>query len=104
MSEPTPEQNAQLEVTLQYIAKIEEALLREDPEMPNYIKWINNEVRQYPELMHLLTDEQIAPIYQGIMKVTGVQIAVTKSRAGKSTAKSKNTGLLDDGTSVGSLL
>ena len=72
--------------------------------MPEYVKMINTEIRQYPELLHLLSDENIATIYQGLMKVTQVKIAVSKSRGGKTTAKSKTTGLLDDGSRVGDLL
>lgn len=68
------------------------------PGIENHLKEINEDLRQYPDLVFLLSDEQISPIYRAILKHENVVIKVKEAK------KRKNNSLLDDGTSVASLL
>ena len=89
------ESNAEkVEQILPLIAQLEQELQVENPEIESYLRKINHNLRELPDLVHLLTDDQIAPIYQAMLKKSNVVIEVKKSRA-----KGKK-GLLDDGTSV----
>lgn len=98
------QQTALLNSAIFNCTKLQEALLQEDPNMPLYCKQINEDIRQHPELLHLLSEEQIAAIYQSVMKIATTKVEVSKSRGGKAGAKAKLTGKLDDGTDVLSLL
>lgn len=74
------------------------ALQEQNPDMGIYLPEINLQLREYPELVQLLTDEQIFPLYRALRARTGVAISVAKSKS------SKKAGLLSDGQSIGSLL
>lgn len=98
------EQNAILNSALGQIEKLQAALEREDPNIKNYLKMINEDIRQHPELMHLLNDDQIATVYKATMKQTNVIIEVAKSKGNKTGKAAKQMGLLPDGTNPADLL
>lgn len=99
LSLPTsPEEQETLTACIAKCEELRTALLTDDPDMMGYLRQINEQMRQFPELVHMLTDEQIAPVYQAMMKRTGIAISVTKSKSKKS------SGLLEDGRSLGDVL
>lgn len=95
----TSEQSEKLEVILPKLLQLEQELNAENPEIDQYLKFINDDLRQYPELVHLLSDEHIKPLYSAMRQKTDVTISVKASKKKKG-AK----GLLSDGRSVGDLL
>lgn len=102
LHEPAPtesEPNELLEACLVQVAALEQCLLDSKPELKTAMREINDQLRQFPELVHLLSDEQIAPIYKARMQLTGVEVSVTKSKK-----KGKSKGLLPTGESLGDLL
>ena len=80
--------------------ELEVALLNKFPDMPKYLNATLSCLRESPELTHILTDEQIAPLYKTLIQRANFEVAITKSRAkGK-----KNSGLLDTGESMADLI
>lgn len=75
-------------------AELEQALLSENPEYKNILHKMHEEIRQTPEFIYMLKDEEIAVIVSGLSKMTGVQIAEVKKKE-KITAK-KGKGLSAD--------
>ena len=70
------------------IAELEQKLLEQDPQMPQYLKRIHMNMLQHPELVHLLKDEQRAVIIDGLMQQTGVLLSEVNEKSEKaSTAK-----------------
>lgn len=98
MIELTQEQQDQLSTILPKINSLENELQQENPNIHLYLKDINENLREFPDLVHLLSDEQIAPIYSAMRQLTGVAIAVKVAK------KSKKNNLLDDGSKVADLL
>lgn len=88
-----------LDKVVPLLAQLEEELQVENPEIENYIMQVNQNLREFPELVHLLSDEQIAPLYHAIMSKANVVKEVKKSRSRKG-----SKGLLSDGTSPGDLI
>lgn len=80
------------------IAGLANALEEKNPGIENYLSAINMDVRQYPELMHMLSEEEIAAIYKGLQTKTGIHVTV------KTAKKKGNQSKLDDGSSVADLL
>lgn len=80
------------------LQQLEQMLLEDNPEMPQFLGMINQDLRQYPELTYLLSDEQIKIIYSVIRRMTDVQIKVKKAK------KSGKQNVLADGKSVADLL
>lgn len=78
--------------------ELENALRFQLPNVDNYLTEMNLQLREYPELLQLLADEEIAAVYSALRNKTNVAISVAKSKTKKS------AGLLDSGESVGSLL
>ena len=66
---------------------LQESLDNNDPMLKGYLKEILLNLRQYPDLAFLLTDDQIGLIAKGTLKQGNVEIAVTqaKKRAPKQT-------------------
>lgn len=62
------------------IQSFEENLHSDNPQIGSYLKRINEDLRQYPELEHLLDDSEIAIIYQGMMKMAKEKVEVKKSK------------------------
>lgn len=79
-------------------AKLEAALLSEDEDLPQLMQQIQSQLGQYPELVHLLSDEQIAPLYIALRTQSQIEIKVSKSKTKKS------AGLLENGQSLKDVL
>lgn len=93
------EQAEKLDLVLQKLNDLEQELHAENPEIDRYLQLINEDLRQYKGLEHLLTDEQIKPLYAAMREKTDVKISVKASRK-----KKGSKGLLDDGKKVTDLL
>lgn len=95
----TPEQVIAESGILDKIAQLEQELQAENPNIQNYLRMVGDNLRQFPDLVHLLSDEQIKPIYDAKRQETQVEIV-------KKTAKSRGRGksILDDGKLAGDLL
>lgn len=74
---------------VQKLAILEGQVVAKAPGIASYLQDINRNLRQYPELVHLLNDDQLAVITQGLLFLTNtnmVQIAASgKSRKTLST-------------------
>ena len=92
------EQQLQVSAILPKLDSLRQALETENDDIENWIKDINNNLREFPELLHLLSDEQIQPIYLAYKAVTQVQISTKKAKS------KKGERLLDDGRMAGDLL
>lgn len=75
------------------VAELEQAILNQHPTMPTLLKQMHTALRQEPELLHMLSDEEIGVIVQGLSKQTNTVIVTAaakgNSKAGK-VAKSLN--------------
>lgn len=80
------------------LEKLEEMLKVAAPELEYELMQLNEDLRQYPELVFALSDEQIAPLYKALLRKTNTEIKVKTSRK-----RGKNN-LLDDGSSVADAL
>lgn len=60
-----------------------------DPEIPNHIRTIHKSMKQYPELCHLLSPQQIQIFVVGLKSVTQTELvaATAKKPAAKRGAK-----------------
>lgn len=79
------------------IKEMEEMLLSEDPQLPEYLKIIRDDLQQYPEVVYLLSPEEIAPVYKAVLNFANMQVQAKSSGRRKA-------GTLDSGAPVGSLL
>jgi hypothetical protein len=70
---------------LSQLDKFKTCLETKAPGIANYLKDIHSNLNQYPELCHLLTDEQLGLIVSGYFDYTDTKMAevVVKSRKGK---------------------
>lgn len=69
-----------------FFLKLEElssAIHANAPGVPTYLEQINQQLNQYPELVHKLSPEKIKIVVQGALKITGIQMAevITKKRS-----------------------
>lgn len=55
-------------------------LQEEVPEIATILRSINNNLRQFPELVHLLSDDEIEPFYQAYMRMSAVEATATKKK------------------------
>ena len=78
-AEPTVD--PRMEPILKVMRNIEAQLQRENPKIENYMVEINQNLRSFPDLIHLLTDEQIAPYYKAVLKQSNIKLAPKKSKA-----------------------
>lgn len=68
------------------IGELEQAMLSQHPQMPMYLKQIHQELLKYPELVHIMSNEQRAILVKALEKQTATSIfAATKPK--KPTAK-----------------
>src|SRR6185437_962339 len=101
MSETIPtteisEENAQvIQRILPKIAQLEAALLAEAPGIRNHLQDINDDLKQYPDVVMLLSDEQIAPIYHALRAHTNVEIAARAAKKSKKATKEEGQFLAD---------
>lgn len=70
------------------LSALQSALEEQNPNIQSYMKSIGENLRQFPELVHLLSDEQIRPIYTAMQRETGVVISakLAKKATKKTTA------------------
>lgn len=82
-------QSAKIEEILPKLAALQTAIEEQNPNIRNYLKRLNEDLMQYPDLVHILTDEQIKPIYSAMRAETQTFIAVkeSKKRGAKPTAE-----------------
>lgn len=97
-------QNEQHRQILESLDGLKTLLLANDPEFVLLLEHIHKQLLQYPELVHILSDEEITSVYQGLLAKNKVHIVVKASKASSGKGKPKKLGLLDDGTSIGDLL
>jgi hypothetical protein len=68
------------------LGSLQDALLKEDPLMPNHLREIHRLLITYPESTHLLDDSEIAQLIVSAEKFTLTRI-VSDSAKGKSSGK-----------------
>lgn len=76
----TDTQSAQLAEILPKLESLRIALEEQNPNVRNYLKLINENLRLFPDLVHLLSDEQITPIYSALRAETQVFISAKESK------------------------
>lgn len=82
---PELEQRApELQVAVTELAR---ALHEEVPGIGNFLQEIQTAIRGEPELMHILNDEQIDALYQGLVREAGLQIAPSEQKRAKAAAR-----------------
>jgi hypothetical protein len=74
------EQANKIAAILPKLQSLQVALEEANPNIHGYLKAINEDLRQYPELTILLTDEQIKPIYSALRAESQAVIAVKESK------------------------
>lgn len=77
------------------VGQLASAILEKNPKMPTLLREIHTTIRQYPEQVTLLSEEDISIIVSGLSVQTNVAFAqsATKPAAAKSlTAKIKQLG------------
>lgn len=70
-----------LESVLTTMEMLDAALLQENPGLDTYLVRINNNLRSFPDLIHLLTDEQAAPLYKAMIKKADLVLTPAKKKA-----------------------
>lgn len=84
---PSSQSNPMLDAIKMQVAELEQALLANDPQMPQYLKRIHSNLLQHPELVHIIQPSERATIIAGLGQLTGVVIkAVEKKAAAKKLA------------------
>lgn len=72
------------------VATLQEALLNAHPTMPVLLRTIHQQLRADPELVTVLTEEEIGIIVSGLSKQTNTEIATTVTKAPSQTKKLKD--------------
>lgn len=92
----TPEQAAKCSVdhpiyqVMERLEKIQDTMLRNDPELRTHLKAIHTLCKEYEELAHILTPEQIGVMMKGMQKYAAISI-VTEGAKKPTSKKLKNT-------------
>lgn len=63
------------------------AMLQQEPQLGQFLADIHEHLRAEPELMHILTDEQIAATYKGFIAQSGKQIIAAKPKSAAAAKK-----------------
>ena len=72
------------------VTELSDALLSRHPRMPLLLQEIWQTLRQYPEQVTLLSEEQIAQVISGLKVQTGVEFAASATKtAGTKNLKAK---------------
>lgn len=66
------------------IAELSQALLAAHPQLPNMLRKIHAQLRQDPEIVTLLDEEDIGVVVKGLMVQTQTSITTTKEKAATS--------------------
>lgn len=94
----TDEQAAIFSAAELAINQLEQHLIADDGDIRDYLRDINAQLRQFPELLYLLSKEQRSAVYRGLIKTSGIEIVKAKAK------KKGQQHILDDGKSVLDLL
>jgi hypothetical protein len=82
------------------IADLSSAILERHPRMPTLLREIHQTLKQYPENVTLLSEEDIGVIVQGLEKQTNVFLSQTvtgaKGKSGNKSLATKIANLGDD--------
>lgn len=70
-------------VLVQAIEELRTALILKNPNMPTYLREIHAACAQFPELAHLLSDEQAAVVYQAWLKQTATAFVAPAGKSGR---------------------
>lgn len=82
------------ELLLQKLAAVEEALASGDPRMKDHLKESHRLLIQHEELVHLLSNDEIAKLMAAQQKhVNTVLVGSMTGKSGKTSASKKATGL-----------
>jgi hypothetical protein len=71
------------------VEELKTKLLARDPMMPMLLREVHNALREQPENVTLLAEEEIAVIVEGLKIQTGIEFAATATKS-PSVAKSVN--------------
>lgn len=74
------EQKDNFTATVQQLRNLAAALETDNPGIDNYMRDINENLREFPELVYLLKAEEIAPLYKYIRQQTQVEISTKKNK------------------------
>ena len=69
------------------VADLAAALLERHPRMPTLLREIHQTLQKYPECVTLASEEEIATVFEGLKRQTGVEFAIAAS-SGKTSASS----------------
>lgn len=95
------DRDALMDKTLEAIQQLRTALEQQDPGMGNFLNMINVQLRQFPELVHLLPDDEIATVVQAhCMK----KFEYLDKKSKPKEKKSKSSAALPEGGVVADLL
>lgn len=73
------------------LAQLEEALLQQLPTMPSLLRDIHRSLKNDPDTVTLLTEEECAILVNGLKKQTNTAIATTALKTPRKKAMSKMT-------------
>ena len=62
---------------------LEQSLLKVDPEFPKLLRLIHEDLRNYPELAHMLTPQQVRIYVNGVQRFSKIQIVQESARKKK---------------------
>lgn len=79
---------------LEKLERLSDLLEVQAPDIANHMLAINRDLRQYPELVHLLSDEQIAPIYRGAIQMSQETFAATAKKKATKAAKAETKAIM----------
>lgn len=74
------EQKDNFTATVQQLRNLAAALENDNPGIDNYMRDINENLREFPELVYLLKAEEIAPLYKYIRQQTNIEISTKKNK------------------------
>lgn len=79
------------------ISQLQSALLEAHPSMPVLLREIHNQIRKDPELVTIISEEEIGVIVNGLKKQTNTEIAAKTTKTTKTTMKKQVANVsLDD--------
>ena len=72
------------------LLQLEDYLLGDAPQMPTFMREIHRNLKQYPELTHILNEKQIGLVVQSIIKRKGVEVVTPSNPDAKGRTNVKN--------------
>ena len=73
------------------VASLEQQLLSAHPQIPSLLRDIHNQLREDPDCVTILTEEEIGVVVQGLMRQTQVSMVENISKKGTGKALKKTT-------------